>query len=164
MLLKGIKFSLGVCIHRISFTPLRQIKHSDNMDVQKLNKAVCDLLDKKLLLNGMSYNDPTYDDVEEEVHDLEDELIDDYGKFLEERLYEVHDEYCPDTEVLMPIAYLPKKIIKDGSEYKVDFSQGVFVEADDFEENDTKLVILPNPLRIILQINPERKEVCWSVD
>lgn len=131
------------------------------MDVQQLNEDLRNLLDKKMELNRLSYNDQRYDNVEEEIHRLEDQIQDQYGRYLEEALYHVHDEYCPDTEVLMPIAYVPNKVIKDGDEYKVDFRQGVYVEADDYAGNDTKLVILPNPLRIVLQVDPERSEVVW---
>lgn len=133
------------------------------MDVQQLNNAVCNLLDKKLELNNMAYDDDRYDELEEEIHNIEDDIMENYGQYLEEKLYEVHDEFCPDSEILMPIAYIPNKVTKQGSEYKTDFSQGVFVEADDFSEKDTKLVLLPNPLRIVIQVNPERKEVVWSV-
>lgn len=132
------------------------------MDVQQLNNAICNLLDKKIELNDISYDDKKYDEVEEEIHAIEDEIIEDYGQYLEEKLYEVHDEYCPDSEILMPTAYIPNKVNKNGGDYEVDFSEGVFVEADDFQEKNTKMVLLPNPLRIVLQVNPKRIEVLWE--
>lgn len=133
------------------------------MDVHQLNLAISQLLDKKIELSNISYDDKRYDVLEEEVHDLEDDITDKYGQYLEEKLYEVHDEFCPDSEILLPIAYIPNKVSKEGEEYKVDFSQGVYVDADDFPEKNTKLVLLPNPLRIILQIDPDRSDVVWKL-
>ena len=132
------------------------------MDVQQLNADLCKIIDKKIELNGMSYNDPEYDQIEEDIHELEDRFQRRYGDYLEEALYEIHDEYCPDNDILMPIAYIPTKALKQGNEYVVDFKEGVYVEADDYGDEDTKLVMLPNPLRIVLQINPEKKEVVWQ--
>lgn len=132
------------------------------MDVQQLNEDLSNLLDKKIELDGLPYNDKRYDQIEEEIHHLEDQFQQRYGNFMEEALYAVHDEYSPDTEILMPIAYVPNKVVKDGSEYKVDFNQGVYVEADDYSGNETKLVMLPNPLRIVLQVDPEKSEVVWQ--
>lgn len=134
------------------------------MDVQQLNKDLCKLLDKKIELNKLSYNDIRYDEIEEEIHKIEDDLQQKYGSYLEEVLYNVHDEYCPDTDVLLPIAYVPNKVEKVGEEYKVDFKQGVYVEADDYADDETKLVLLANPVRIVLQVNPEKKEVVWKGD
>ena len=132
------------------------------MDVQQLNQDLCKLLDKKVELTGLSYDDNRYDDLEEEIHDLEDEVQKKYGSYLEEALYEVHDEYCPDTDVLLPIAYLPNKVTKVGKEYKIDSKQGVYVEADDYADEDTRLVLLANPVRIILQISSEKQQVVWK--
>ena len=35
-----------------------------------------------------------------------------YGDYIEEALRDVHDEFCPDSEVLLPIAYLANEYIK----------------------------------------------------
>lgn len=131
------------------------------MDVQELNQDLRKLLDKKIELNGLKYNDPRYDEIEEEIHKMEDHILHYHGKYLDEAIYGVHDEYSPDTEVLIPIAYIPNKVIKEGTEYKVDFNQGVYIEADDYAGNETKLVLLADPLRIILQVDPETREVVW---
>ena len=62
-------------------------------------------------LKKLDYNNPKYDDLEEELHDLEDSLHVKFGDFLEEILQNVHDKYCPDTDVLFPIAYLAKSYL-----------------------------------------------------
>ena len=120
------------------------------------------MVEKKSQLTGLDYNDPSYDQMEEELHDLEDKFIENYGDYLEDAFHEVHDEYCPDNDVLLPIAYLPNSVIKNGDEYDVSAKEGVYVEVDDYESNDTKLVLLPRPTRIILQIDKSSKEIVWT--
>ena len=43
-----------------------------------------------------------------------------------------------------------------------DYLLDVFVEAEKFAGKDTKLVIIPNPLRIILSISPDKQQVVWE--
>lgn len=131
------------------------------MDIKALDHDLVELVEKKSQLSNLDYSDEIYDQIEEELHQLEDKFLESYGTYLEDALHEVHDEYCPDTDVLLPIAYLPNKIMKNGDEYEVDAREGVYVEVDDYEGDDTKLVLLPRPTRIILQINPTHREVVW---
>lgn len=132
------------------------------MNLAQLNESLVLLIDKKSGLAAMSYSDDKYDDLEEELHDLEDEFLSKYGSYLEEALHDVHDEFCPDNEVLLPIAYLPKTYQKDVNGVIVDNSQGVYVDVDDYEETETKLVLVPDPVRIILNIGKNRQEVVWQ--
>src|SRR5688572_33373934 len=80
------------------------------MDVKALNRALLEIVTKREELSKVNYNDPTYDNLEEELHDLEDDFQDEYGAYLEKALQQVHDEYCPDNDVLMPIGYLGQGI------------------------------------------------------
>ena len=132
------------------------------MDLAALDKDLQEIVIKKNELSEMDYNDEKYDDVEEALHDLEDVFMEKYGDFLEDALYDVHDEFCPDSEVLMPIAYMAKKYIVDGDRYDVSFSEGVYVEMDDYPGKETKLVFLPNPTRILLQIDKDTRETVWQ--
>ncbi|MTI23434.1 hypothetical protein, partial [Fulvivirga kasyanovii] len=95
-------------------------------------------------------------------HDLEDDFLEKYGDYLEDAFHEVHDEFCPDTDVLLPIAYLPNEVIITDDGYDVAFKEGVYVEVDDYPGKETKLVLLPKPTRIILQVDPQQKEVVWK--
>jgi hypothetical protein len=119
------------------------------MDVKALDQALVKIVKKREELNTINYNNPKYDDLEEELHNLEDEFQDEYGDFLEEALQQVHDEYCPDNDVLMPIGYL---------------GQGVPVEVDRLPGKDTRLVLAPSPLRIILSVDKGKHQVVWSSD
>ena len=76
------------------------------MDIKGLDKALQQIVDCRAELSKIDYNNPKYDDLEEKLHDLEDNFQDEYGDFLEDALQGIHDKYCPDNDVLLPIAYL----------------------------------------------------------
>jgi hypothetical protein len=133
------------------------------MDVKELDKAIQEIAKRRNALSKIDYNNPKYDDLEEELHDLEDSLQVKYGEYLEEILQDVHDKYCPDTDVLYPIAYLAKTYaISDKNEFTVTNKEGVFVEVDSIPGKDTKLVIVPNPMRVILNVGVSQQQVVWT--
>ena len=133
------------------------------MDVKALDKAIQEIALRRNDLKKIDYNNPKYDDLEEELHDLEDSLHVKYGDYLEEVLQNVHDKYCPDTDVLFPIAYLAKSYIVNGkNEFTVSNNEGVFVEVDSIPGKDTRLVIVPNPVRVILNVGKDQQQVVWT--
>jgi hypothetical protein len=133
------------------------------MDVTKMNTALLEIIKSRQELVSIDYNNPKYDELEEKLHDLEDDFIESYGDDLERALQDIHDEYCPDSDVLVPIAYIAKKyVVNDKNEYTAPGTEGVFVEMDDFPGKDTKLVILPSPPRIVLTIGAEKQQVVWT--
>ena len=117
------------------------------MNIKALDKSLQDILKKREELSKIDYNNPQYDDLEEQLHDLEDDLQDEFGDYLEGALQNVHDEFCPDSDVLMPIAYLGK---------------AVPVEAEKFAGKETKLSLLPNPPRIVLTVGKDKQEIVWT--
>jgi hypothetical protein len=117
------------------------------MDIKALDAALQEITKKRDELGKIDYNNPKYDDLEEELHDMEDDFQDNFGDYLEEALQNVHDEFCPDNDVLMPIAYL---------------GQGVIVEVDKLPGKDTRLALAPNPVRIILTVGKEKQQVVWQ--
>ncbi|HWA34234.1 MAG TPA: hypothetical protein VG737_08900 [Cyclobacteriaceae bacterium] len=133
------------------------------MDVKALDNALQEIIKNRMELLKLDYNNPKYDDLEEKLHDLEDAFQDSYGDELESALQEVHDEYCPDSDVLVPIAYIAKQyLVGKKNEYSVANNEGVFVEMDDYPGKDTRLVIVPNPVRIVLNIGSDVQKVVWS--
>ena len=133
------------------------------MDVTALDNALLEIIKTRNELSKLDYSNPAYDDLEEKVHDLEDAFQDSFGDDLESVLQDVHDEYCPDSDVLLPISYIAKVYaVNAKNEYAVAPSEGVFVEMDDFPGKDTKLVIIPSPVRIVLNIGNERQQVVWT--
>jgi hypothetical protein len=133
------------------------------MDVKALDKAIQQIALRRNELKKIDYNNPKYDELEEELHDLEDSLHVKFGDYLEEILQDVHDKYCPDTDVLFPIAYLAKSyIVKGQDEFSVTNTEGVFVEVDSIPGKDTRLVIVPNPVRVILNVGNGQQQVVWT--
>ena len=133
------------------------------MEVKILDKAIQEIALRRNDLKKIDYNNPKYDELEEELHDLEDSLHVKYGDYLEEVLQNVHDKYCPDTDVLFPIAYLAKSyIVNEKNEFSVANNEGVFVEVDSIPGKDTRLVIVPNPIRVILNVGKDQQQVVWT--
>jgi hypothetical protein len=133
------------------------------MDLKALDKALQEIAKRRMELQKIDYNNPKYDVLEEELHELEDGFHVKYGDYMEEALQQVHDEYCPDTDVLYPIAYIAKIYqINDKNEYTVSTSEGVFVEVDKFPGKDTKLVLVPNPPRVFLNIGKDKQQLVWT--
>lgn len=137
------------------------------MDIQALDKALTALVEKKNELAGLNYNDPRYDEAEEQLHDMEDDFQKKYGEYLEDALHVVHDDICPDNDVLLPIAYLADKYTKvgekpDGSPlWDTDMKQGVLVDVDDYPGKPARLVLVPNPTRLMLAVSGVGKEEVW---
>lgn len=137
------------------------------MDIQALDKALTALVEKKNELAGLNYNDPRYDEAEEQLHDMEDDFQKKYGEYLEDALHVVHDDICPDNDVLLPIAYLADKYVKvgekpDGSTlWDTDMKQGVLVDVDDYPGKPARLVLVPNPTRLMLAVSGVGKEEVW---
>jgi len=131
------------------------------MDLVALNNDLQKLVLKRNELSVMGYDNEAYDDLEEKLHEMEDDFSERFGAYLEEAFYDVHDEFCPDSDVLMPIAYLGKQYKVEGSKFDVDFTQGVYVEMDDYPDHETKLVLLPSPTRIVLQITKDERNIVW---
>ena len=133
------------------------------MDIKALDKAIQEIATKRNELNKLNYDNPVYDDLEEQLHDMEDSFQEKFGKDMEKVLQEVHDKYCPDNDVLHPVAYLAKSYtVSAKNEYSVAEKEGVFVELDDQPGRPTKLVIVPNPPRVILNGGKEKQVVLWS--
>jgi hypothetical protein len=137
------------------------------MDLKQLNADLEAIILKKNELNALTYDHKSYDDIEEELHDMEDDFLDAYGDNMEEVLDGVHIKIDADNDVLLPIAYigsyykpLPKNA--DGSiQFEVVEGQGVLVESGKFKSGDCRLILLPNPLRIVL-VNKDKKIVVWG--
>lgn len=133
------------------------------MNIEALDKAVQEIALQRNELNKIDYNNPRYDELEEALHDLEDSFLDDFGDEMEAVLQQVHDKICPDTDVLLPIAYLAKSYtVTDKNEFLVAPNEGVFVEVDKIPGRETRLVILPNPVRIVLNLGKDRQQVVWA--
>ncbi len=134
------------------------------IDIKSLDKDLTALVKAKIALSKLTYADENYDKIEEELHDMEDDFQENYGEYLEEALAEVHDEFCPDNDVLLPIAYLADEYIVKEDTIDVAPGQGVLVEADAFASAKVTLALAPQPTRIVLQAGNDHKEVVWRAE
>ncbi|MCS6794643.1 MAG: hypothetical protein NZ516_01645 [Raineya sp.] len=132
-------------------------------NLAQLNQDLAELVAKRIELSQISYDDVRYDSIEEAMHLLEDEFLAKYDDFLEDVFLDIHDEYCPETEVLSPLAYIARKYVKRKGNYEIAENQGVWVEIEETPEKEAHLVLLPNPLRVELIIGSFRK-VVWQAE
>ncbi|MFN6945129.1 MAG: hypothetical protein ACK4ND_09290 [Cytophagaceae bacterium] len=138
------------------------------MSLTSLEKELTQLILKKNELAKLSYSDKKYDELEDEIHDMEDDFLEKHGEELDGILESVHDEVCPESDLLLPTAYLANKYVikgkkSDGSpEFDVEGDEGVFVETEEHPGRDTRLVLIPNPLRVILTIDEKEKHIVWE--
>ncbi|MGI4874712.1 MAG: hypothetical protein ACRYFX_26450 [Janthinobacterium lividum] len=124
------------------------------MNAADLNKALVALIEKKAELQQLSYDDARYDDIEEALHDLEDDFNDDYGSDLEAALEKVHADLKSDTDVLLPTAYLPATL----ATHKDD---GVWVDSEKYPGR-VRLVLRPNPTRFVLTTSKGQEHELWT--
>ncbi len=137
------------------------------MDVDKLNEDFAQIADKINELDEMDYSDERYDDLEEELHDMEDDFLEEFGQELEEAIADVHDEFCPDNDVLLPVAYFAKNYIRNQKDHKgrysydIEYGEGVPVTVDDFPDQEVRIVLVPGPTRLIVTVGDTAKQVAW---
>jgi hypothetical protein len=117
------------------------------MDIKAADKALQEIVNYRAELSKIDYNNPKYDDLEEKLHDLEDDFQDEYGDYFEEVLQKVHDQYCPDVDVLLAIAYL---------------GEGISVELEKLPGRDVRLILATSPTRLILGFTKDKQEVVWT--
>lgn len=134
------------------------------VNLTDLERDLLALAKKKNELAALDYADTRYDEVEEELHDLEDEFQEEYGDYLEEVLQSVHDDLCPDNDVLMPIAYVANRYVsaEDGSWLPAE--GGVPVEVDKIPGKGTKLALAPLPTRIVLILSAKKQQDVWVAE
>lgn len=138
------------------------------VDIKQLDKDLINLIEKRNELEQLDYNDSAYDDMEEELHDLEDDFVDEYGEYLEEALQAVHDEFCPENDVLLPTAYIAKTYqkVKDEESGEINYlptmKDGVLVDVEMYLNHVSRLVIVPKPTRIVLSVDKSHAEEVWN--
>lgn len=139
------------------------------MDIKQLNDDFCELASMRNLLASLDYNDSTYDQVEEDLHDFEDSFQEKYGDYLEAAFQSVHDKYCPDNDVLLPVAYVAKKYIEKTTPegemaFGVGRNEGILVDADKYPGRNVRLFLVPSPTRIVMTIDNMSPKVVWQAE
>jgi hypothetical protein len=131
------------------------------MNVNEINESLVALIETRQQLMNLDYSDERYDEIEEALHDMEDDFNEKFGPYLEEVLEEVHEKVCPDTDVLLPTAYLPDSFQNEGKAVPSS-KDGVWVEADEYPNKEARLTLLPNPMRIILSVGKQVQKEVWK--
>ncbi len=124
------------------------------------------IIEHKANLNTLTYDNPKYDKIEDNLHDLEDEFLDMYGDTFEEILDDIHEKLDADNEVLLPIAYMANTYQissddKGNKNYDVKPGEGIQIDTDKFPGKLKTLVLVPSPLRFVLLID-NKKEIVWQ--
>jgi len=113
------------------------------MDFDKLDKELSQIVELRIRLSEITYADAEYDEIEEQLHDLEDTLNEEYSNELEEKLEEIYATLSSDNDVLLPSAYLANKYIPMQPDargvvtYDVQGMEGVPIESEQFQNNLT---------------------------
>lgn len=137
------------------------------MDWKKLDQDLTLIVEKIIALSQITYADSQYDIIEEELHDLEDDFNEEYGERLETELEKIYKKLASDNEVLLPSAYLANNyhpLLPDANEivsYEVKGLEGVPVESEQFDGQDVRIILIPNPARFVLNINGIALKDLW---
>lgn len=138
------------------------------MNWEKLDQQLTELVKKRNQLSQMDYNNDQYDDLEEELHELEDQFNEHYESVLEPELEKIYSKLKSDTDVLLPSAYLAnqyKELLPDSKgiiSYEVIGNQGVPIESDQLGKVDLRIVLIPNPARFVLLVNGKQLKDLWK--
>jgi hypothetical protein len=137
------------------------------MDLNKLDKDLTRIVELRIRLSQTTYADPDYDEIEEELHDLEDTLNEEFGEDLERELEAIYDALDSDNEVLLPSAYLANKYVPMQADargivsYEVQGMEGVPIESEQFDGQDVRIALVPNPARFVMVINGRSLKDLW---
>ncbi len=138
------------------------------MDAQKLNKALLSLIKRRNELRKMGYDHPDYDQAEEDLQDAEQTFLDIYGDYLDEALTYIHETYCPESDALLPTAYIPRQYKAyhdpdlDIETFEVGDTDGVTIDLTDFPNLEARLLLLPSQPRFVIVSAAGEQEVWWA--
>jgi hypothetical protein len=131
------------------------------MDIKSLEKSLLEIVGKRNELALLSYSDASYDAIEEELHDLEDDFIDEYGAEIEGILDDIHEDLKSDTDVLLATAYMAKSYKKTETGFLVSANDGVIIDSEKYPKSKLHLVIIPKPFSFALIIDNKDKKIVW---
>ncbi len=137
------------------------------MDFDKLDRSLTQIVELRNKLSKITYADLDYDEIEEELHDLEDTLNEEFGDELEAKLEEIYAKLASDNDVLLPSAYLANKYVpmlpdaRGVISYEVQGQEGVPIESEHFDGQDVRVVLVPNPVRFVMVINGKSLKDLW---
>ena len=138
------------------------------MNWEKIDQELTEIVQQRNQLSALEYSDENYDDLEEQLHDLEDDFNENYEDILEPELEKIYSKLKSDSDVLLPTAYLAnyyQEMLPDAKgsiTYEVSGDQGVPIESDQLGKVDMRIVLIPNPVRFVLLINGKQLKELWK--
>jgi hypothetical protein len=138
------------------------------MNWEKIDQELTEIVQQRNQLSALEYSDENYDDLEEQLHDLEDDFNENYEDILEPELEKIYSKLKSDSDVLLPTAYLAnyyQEMLPDAKgsiTYEVNGDQGVPIESDQLGKVDLRIVLIPNPIRFVLLINGKQLKELWK--
>ena len=138
------------------------------MNWEKIDQELTEIVQQRNQLSALEYSDENYDDLEEQVHDLEDDFNENYEEILAPELENIYAKLKSDSDVLLPTAYLAnfyQEMLPDAKgsiTYEVTGNQGVPIESDQLGKVDLRIVLVPNPVRFVLLINGKQLKELWK--
>jgi hypothetical protein len=138
------------------------------MNWEKLDQQLTEIVQQRNQLSQLEYSDENYDDLEEQLHDLEDDFNEEYEEVLAPELEKIYTKLKSDTDVLLPTAYLANSYTEMQADakgivtYEVSGAQGVPVESDQLGKVDLRIVLVPNPARFVLLVNGNQLKELWK--
>ena len=138
------------------------------MNWEKIDQELTEIVQQRNQLSALEYSDENYDDLEEQLHDLEDDFNENYEDILEPELEKIYSKLKSDSDVLLPTAYLAnhyQEMLPDAKgsiTYEVSGNQGVPIESDELGKVDLRIVLIPNPIRFVLLINGKQLKELWK--
>jgi hypothetical protein len=135
---------------------------------KSVNEVMFEIIELRKELTTLSYNNPRYDEVEDQLHELEEQFVSDFGVVVNDALADFYDEYCPDSDVLSPLAYIAKNYTVTGENqygktFDVNKKDALAIELDDFPGQDNRLTIIPNPLRLVAFFGDGTTKEVWRL-
>lgn len=131
------------------------------IDITALDRDLTEIVVKRNEIADLDYNDERYDELEEALHDLEDDFQEKYGEYLEDALDDVHEKLNLTSDVLHPVAYVAKKYKQMETGQWLPYEGGVPVELEEAEEAKIKLVMVPQPTRLVLVVGQGALRDVW---
>ena len=138
------------------------------MNWEKIDQELTEIVQQWNQLSALEYSDANYDDLEEQLHDLEDDFNENYEEDLAPELEKIYAKLKSDSDVLLPTAYLAnhyQEMLPDAKgsiTYEVSGKQGVPIESDELGKVDLRIVLVPNPIRFVLLINGKQLKELWK--
>ncbi len=138
------------------------------MNWEKIDQELSEIVQQRNQLSALEYSDEKYDDLEEQLHDLEDDFNENYEEVLAPELEQIYSKLKSDSDVLLPTAYLAnyyQEMLPDAKgsiTYEVSGDQGVPIESDQLGKVDLRIVLVPNPTRFVLLINGKQLKELWK--